>query len=245
MIVLSDIHANLEALEAVLADIRVTGAQGPLIFLGDMVGYGADPEAVVTRVRSLGALAVQGNHEAGVCDEGRAKRFNPVAWDVVRWTREHLGAESLEWLAGLPRFLSLDGCRLVHGMPPQSVDKYLFQTDEPEVRAIMENLKEPVSFVGHTHLLRLVSLGPDGGYSSKRLVCGERVLDSGARHLVNCGAVGQPRDGDCHAKYVVYNPATRELDVRFVAYDAQCAARKIVAAGLPATYAERLTDEPL
>ncbi|MFP5240429.1 MAG: metallophosphoesterase family protein [Acidobacteriota bacterium] len=245
MIVLSDIHANLEALEAVLADIRATGAQGPLIFLGDMVGYGADPEAVVRRVRSLGALAVQGNHEAGVCDGGRAKRFNPVAWDVVCWTRERLSAESREWLAGLPRFLSLDGCRLVHGMPPQSVDKYLVQAEEPEIRAIMENLEEPVSFVGHTHLLRLVSLGPGGEYSNKRLDCGGRVLDSGSRHLVNCGAVGQPRDGDTHAKYVVYDPRTRELDVRFVAYDALCAARKIIAAGLPAVYAERLTDEPL
>ncbi|WP_243368442.1 metallophosphoesterase family protein [Fundidesulfovibrio soli] len=245
MIVLSDIHANLEALEAVLADIRATGAQGPMVFLGDMVGYGADPEAVVRRVRALGALAVQGNHEAGVSDEGRARRFNPVAWDVVRWTREHLSSESREWLAGLPRFLSLDGCRLVHGMPPQSVDKYLFQTEEADVRAIMGNLQEPVSFVGHTHLLRLVSLGPGDEYSSKRLVCGVRVLEPGARHMVNCGAVGQPRDGDCHAKYVVYDPAARELEVRYVAYDALGAARKIIAAGLPAAYAERLTDEPL
>lgn len=245
MIVLSDIHANLEALEAVLADIRATGAQGPLIFLGDMVGYGADPEAVVRRVRSLGALAVQGNHEAGVCDARNARHFNPVAWDVVRWTREQLSVESKAWLSGLPLYLSLDGCRLVHGMPPQSVHRYLAQAEEQEVRAIMVNLEEPVSFVGHTHMLRLVSLGPGGEYSSKRLVCGGRVLDSGARHLVNCGAVGQPRDGDCHAKYVVYDPRTRELDVRFVSYDALGAARKIIAAGLPAVYAERLTDEPL
>ena len=245
MIVLSDIHGNLEALEAVLADVRACGAQGPMVFLGDMVGYGADPEAVVRRVRSLEALAVLGNHEAGVIDAGRARHFNPMAWEIVRWTRRQLSAESRQWIAGLPRFLSLEGCRLVHGMPPQSVEDYLFQAGEPSVRAIMENLEEPVSFVGHTHLLRLVNLGADGEYASMRLERGARVLEPGARHLVNCGAVGQPRDGDCHAKYVLYDPATRALEVRFVEYDALGAARKIIAAGLPAVYAERLTDEPL
>ena len=242
MIILSDIHGNLEALEAVLSDCATLGAQGPLVCLGDMVGYGADPEAVVRRVRAEGALAVLGNHELGVNAPAARSQFNPQAWQIVEWTRGRLSSDSLEWLRTLPRCLRLCGCRLAHGMPPHSVGRYLMQTEPGQVRAIMERLPEDVSFVGHTHLLRLVRLGPEGAYGDTPLRQGVRQLDPGARHLVNCGAVGQPRDGDPHAKYVLYDPMSRRLEVRYVPYDARAAAGKILAAGLPAVYAERLLE---
>jgi predicted phosphodiesterase len=240
LVVLSDIHANLEALQAVLQDASEAAPGAQLVCLGDIVGYGADPEEAVRAVRSSGALSVLGNHEMGVNDPSSRGRFNPQAWEAVKWASSRLSAQSRAWLGELPASLSLGGCRFVHGLPPDEVDTYLFQASTGHVVRVMSDIPEDVSFVGHTHQLRLVSLR-EGQLDGKRLPEGQQVLEAGIRHIVNAGAVGQPRDGNPKAKYCLYDTNSRELTVRFVNYDSATAARKIIDAGQPRVYAERLS----
>ncbi|MFZ5425735.1 MAG: metallophosphoesterase family protein [Thermodesulfobacteriota bacterium] len=239
--VLSDIHGNLEAFRAVLADARRTAPGAPLVCLGDMVGYGADPEEVVQEARAAGVASVLGNHEMGVVRPGTRDRFNPQAWNAVRWAASRLSPQSMDFLAGLPESLVLHGCRFVHGLPPDEVDTYLFQASQAQVVRAMKHMTEDVCFIGHTHQLRLVTLEGDS-IKGERLPEGDTALAAGKRFIVNAGAVGQPRDGDPRAKYCVYDTGNRVLTVRYVPYDNMAAARKILEAGQPRVYAERLAD---
>jgi diadenosine tetraphosphatase ApaH/serine/threonine PP2A family protein phosphatase len=240
LVVLSDIHGNLEALQAVLRDASEVAPGTQLVCLGDIVGYGADPEEAVRVVRGAGVLSVLGNHEMGVNDPSSRGRFDPQAWESVKWACSKLSAESRSWLNELPVSLSLGGCRFVHGLPPDEVDTYLFQASTGHVVRVMTDIPEDVSFVGHTHQLQLVSLR-EGRLDGTPLSEGRQVLEPGVRHIVNAGAVGQPRDGNPRAKYCLYDTQSRELTVRFVSYDTATAAKKIIAAGQPRVYAERLS----
>jgi len=208
-----------------------------------MVGYGADPEGVVRRVRESGITAVLGNHETGVLSAKARSHFNPQAWDAVRWAASRLSDESLAWIAGLPFSLSVQGCHLAHGLPPADPHAYLTQADEPRLRRLMGQIPEDVCFVGHTHRLKLVTIRPDA-FTRCSLFEGTVRLERGPRHIVNAGAVGQPRDGDPRAKYLIFDPVSRALTVRYVSYDAQTAAAKILASGQPRVFAERLVESP-
>ena len=242
LFILSDIHGNLEALEAVLRDAeKFADNHSVFVCLGDLVGYGANPEEVAQTVRKLGALTVLGNHEKGVVDPGSRGNFNPQAWQAVCWAASQLSGQNKGWIAELPASLSLEGCRFVHGLPPNDVNSYLFQASPQKLRQAMDQISEDVCFVGHTHMLRLVSLVGDE-VTAERLEQGMRILPPGVRFIVNAGAVGQPRDDDLRAKYCIYDPTTRELTVRFVSYDAKTAARKILAAEQPRVFAERLAQ---
>ena len=242
LIILSDIHGNLEALNAVLKDAeKFAVGRAQVVCLGDMVGYGANPEEVVQALRGLGVQAVLGNHEEGVIDPNSRGSFNPQAWQTVRWAAAQLSDRNKKWIAGLPASLSLEGCRFTHGLPPGDVHTYLFQASAQEVLKAMAQIPEEVCFVGHTHQLRLLSI-IGNELKQERLEEGVRVLAPGVRYIVNAGAVGQPRDGDPRAKFCVYDPASRELTVRFVSYDAKAAAGKILAAGQPRVFAERLAQ---
>lgn len=251
--ILSDIHSNLEALRAVLADLdrrfpgpSPDGREGDrpprIVCLGDMVGYGADPEAVVALLRERDALAVMGNHELGVVKPACRRYFNPQARQAVAWTAAALSGPALAWLAGLPFFLSVAGCRMVHGLPPDHPTIYLQAAPDQVLARVLGRLPEDCCFVGHTHRLGRITLR--GGVLTRLpLAEGRVLLAPEARHLVNAGAVGQPRDGDFRAKYCLYDPGTRLLEVCCVAYDPGPAAAKILAAGLPAVYARRLGPE--
>jgi diadenosine tetraphosphatase ApaH/serine/threonine PP2A family protein phosphatase len=236
--ILSDIHGNLEALQAVLADLDGQGVDRTAC-LGDLVGYGPDPEGVVALARQRGWPCVLGNHELGLSDVRQRRWFNPTTRESLRITRSLLSPGSLAWLEGLPRTLVLEGCRLVHGFPPDSVVTYLFEVGDGQLEGEMARLPERLCFVGHTHLLELVSLG-EGGLSRRPLTAGSVRLEAGERHLVNAGAVGQPRDGDKRAKYVIWDDRTRDLAVRCVVYDQAATAAKIMARGLPEINARRL-----
>jgi predicted phosphodiesterase len=235
--VLADIHGNLEALEAVLADIRQQGIT-ELICIGDLVGYGPNPQEVVNLIRRLGIRTSMGNHELGIAIKSERKWFNPKARQILGKTEKLLNTESLHFLANLPpSHTQWDGL-FVHGFPPESLKTYLFEMGVDEIGEYFKTARSRVVFVGHTHLLELVTW--DGQKAARQsLGRGEKVLDK-AKSIVNVGSVGQPRDGDNHAKYVVWEPGKGVIDVRFVAYDIQATVDKILARGFPEYYALRL-----
>lgn len=236
--VISDIHGNLEALEAVLKDIA-SGRIDRTLCLGDCVGYGPDPEAVVQRLRSAGIDSVLGNHELGICDARTLDWFNPLARESLEWTASRLSEESRIHLCSLPRAIVFDDLRFVHGFPPDSPLVYFFQVPDSSVRRVLESMKERICFIGHTHVLRIARLQPPT-FEKRRLIQETVMIPSDERAIVNVGSVGQPRDGDRRAKYVVFDTVDDTLEVRLVDYPREVTIRKMVAAGLPRNHIERL-----
>ncbi|GAU09243.1 metallophosphoesterase family protein [Desulfoplanes formicivorans] len=235
--VISDIHANLEALEAVLADIDQRGLSR-IICLGDLVGYGPNPQEVVQRVRQRSILSVAGNHEMGVLSDRSLFWFNPKTRANVLRMREMLSEDAISFLATLPRSLVVDDALFVHGFPPRSPFVYLFQIQGETLAKRLAGLSHTPSFVGHTHELVLEGLH-QGSVESRILHKGILSLDW-EQCIVNVGSVGQPRDGDPSAKYVIWDKENATIEVCFVPYDARRTAAKINALGFPAYYGERL-----
>lgn len=236
--IISDIHGNLEALQAVFADMETVEID-KTVCMGDCIGYGADSEAVLAEVMGRGIPTTLGNHELAVCDKSHLDWFNPMARASVVKTIATLSDASISFIRNLPRSRVIEQCRYVHGYPPESVRTYLFQKAPFALIKTIKAMEEPVCFVGHTHDLELISF--DGRQVERhRLNEGITVLDEGHRYIVNVGSVGQPRDGNNNAKYTVYDTDHRELDIRFIPYDIAAAVAKIKAAGLPEAHANRL-----
>lgn len=235
--VLSDPHGNLEALTSVLADMDQQGADAA-VCLGDAIGYGPEPEAVVDLLRARNMPMVLGNHEHGIADTAQLCRFNPQARQALERTACLLLPDTVAFLAGLPHFLTLFGARFVHGCPPDRVNTYLFGIKDQALAALFGRFPEDLCFVGHTHELALVTF--DGATARRGDLPEVTRLEPGLRHIVNVGAVGQPRDGDNRAKYVLWEPEARTLTVRRVAYDIQKTVDRMREVGLPQVYADRL-----
>ena len=236
--IISDIHGNLDALQAVLADIDHLGVE-EIFCLGDNIGYGPEPEEVVGLLRRRKIPSVIGNHELAAVEPKHLSWFNPSARRSLLQTIKMLSDEALQYAAGLPSFRVAAGARLVHGFPPDSPLIYLFQVAEPRMIRTFKKCEEPVCFVGHTHDLEIVSF--DGSQLHlDRLAPGRRILDPDHKHIVNIGSVGQPRDGDKRAKYAIWSANDHALEIRCVDYDIEATAKKILAAGLPRSHAARL-----
>lgn len=239
-LILSDIHANLEALEAVLADAK--GLYDTILCLGDVVGYGADPNAACEWMRANAAATVRGNHDRAACGLEDLRYFNPVARTSAIWTREELTEENLDWLRTLPQGpLVMDGKRkpfaLVHGSPADE-DEYLIES--ADARMFSGSLDQQVTFFGHTHV--------QGGFLLARGVASRISPQTAVQfepdyfYLINPGSIGQPRDGDPRAAYAIYSPENQAAEYRRVAYDIRGAAEKIHDAGLPGFLASRLYE---
>lgn len=233
--VISDIHGNLEALEAVLEDARREAAD-QVICLGDVVGYGADPNACLARVREEAVAIVLGNHDAAACDLRQSENFNEIARDAIRWTSETLTAEHLTILRSLPYEFIEGDARYVHASPDNPSAWHYILTEQEAWNAF-EACPEPVCFVGHSHVPLRVFLR-----KGRLVVLDDEMVDVDGedRALINVGSVGQPRDGDWRASYALYDPVTRRVVARRVEYDIDEASRKIRAAGLPEILATRL-----
>ena len=236
--VLSDIHGNMDAFEQVLVDIDARGITS-VLSLGDNIGYGAEPERVVQALKARGIPSVLGNHELAAKKPGFLDWFNPTARTSLTMTFSMLSADSMAFIANLPDYRVMHGCRLVHGFPPDSPTLYLFQVPTEHQQKALRELPERICFVGHTHVLDLLS--HDGSkIADVAFKEGANRLDPALQYLVNIGSVGQPRDGDPRAKYVIWDPAENTLEIRCVPYDAEAAAAKIIAAGMPEEHAHRL-----
>ena len=235
--ILGDIHANLDALEAVLADCRAEGVTD-FLCTGDVVGYNACPRECLKIVRDLGCPVVMGNHDYYVSKTLRLDDFNPIAAAGIKWTREQLSDEEGAWLAALPFSIVRMGVTLVHATldNPASFG-YVF--DHLQAEANFANQKTPLCFHGHTHCPMIYEKQLSAVY---RIDAQDFEMPMGRKYFINVGSVGQPRDGDPRAAYALYSPKDHFVHFRRVAYDVKAAQERIVKAGLPPRLAERLAD---
>ena len=229
--VISDIHANWPALEAVLADL---GPVDEVICLGDVVGYGGDPVRCMDHVRDQGWLTLTGNHDRACADSDALAWFNEEAAAAIRWTVDVLGPERVEWLRTLPVQASRFGSKLVHASPRDPVYEYVL--DDLTATANLKLLLGSVCFHGHTHIPGVFQI--DGRRVTHAYRLGKASLSGPS--LVNPGSVGQPRDRDPGASYGVWDTAAGSFEFRRVPYDREAAKRSIRSAGLPERFAVRL-----
>jgi len=233
-LILSDLHANLTALEASLA--AAEGRWDKAFCLGDVVGYGPDPNEVVDRMRSLPAVTIRGNHDKAGSGLEDAQDFNPVARSAALWTLNHLRPENIEYLKQLPTGpLQVDGIALVHGAV-RDEDEYVFGP----VQALDGLLEAPapVTFFGHTHLqggfsmrdnkVEVLHFRPAAGKSFATL-----QLENGTQYLLNPGSIGQPRDGDPRAGFAIADMDRRQVEFWRVPYDVAAVQKRMEEAGLP------------
>lgn len=224
--VISDIHSNLEALVTVLREIKSKRVD-ETICLGDVVGYGANPDEVVELVRNEAKYVVRGNHDDAVFNIASFDIINSYAKTAITYTRGLLSEQNSQWLKELPMTLKIDDVLLVHSSPSDPQEwNYIFT--EQDARFELSSFEERVCLIGHTHV---------------PVIFRERIKDDPQhqwRELINVGSVGQPRDGDNRASYGIIDTDSFTYENFRVEYNYETAARKIIAAGLPALLGERL-----
>lgn len=241
ILVLSDLHANLTALQASLN--AAEGSWERVVCLGDVVGYGPDPNEVATQIRELGATTIRGNHDKAVADLMATDDFNPVAKMAVNWTRTQLSNENMDWLATLPPGpLEAEGLVLVHGAL-QDEDEYVF-TPSQALEGLLDSTLQ-VTFYGHTHhqggfayqdsQLEVLQLHPRNNETH----CALRV-EAEKRYLLNPGSVGQPRDGDPRASFAIADLEHQAVEFWRVPYDIELVQGRMRTARLPEPLAHRL-----
>jgi predicted phosphodiesterase len=252
-LILSDIHGNLEALNAVLE--ATAGSYDTVWNLGDMVGYGASPNQVIDIVRPLAALNVRGNHDRVCCGLTSALGFNPVARAAALWTKDELTPTNLEWLRGVPSGPlhpehatnpEQTDVTCAHGSPLNE-DHYILNMRD--AWAPLQQMTTAITFFGHTHV--------QGGFSQKdhdwhevkpRYASRDGAqswtleIPPGTRHLINPGSIGQPRDCDWRAAYAIYDNDASQIIYHRVPYDLTTAQGRILMAGLPERLAARLRE---
>lgn len=238
-LILSDIHANWEALEAVLH--QASGGYDRILCCGDIVGYGADPDIVTEWVRQNAAHVIRGNHDKACAGLEDLEWFNPIARTSAVWTQSTTNPRNIAYLRDLPKGPeAIDGFQILHGSP---VDEDEYVVSDQDALQVVPYLDFNLSFFGHTHLQGGFQALPSG---IRRILKptgdrGDLELDPDAYYLINPGSVGQPRDGDPRAAYAIYEPEMRLVSYYRVAYDIGGAQKKIIDAGLPDVLAHRLS----
>ena len=232
--IFGDIHANLHALDAVLADAREQACTH-YVCLGDVVGYNAFPKQCIDLVRNLECPVVKGNHDEQASMLGDQEGFNPLAEEAMTWTREQLTNEDKEWLRSLRLQRQVRDFTIVHATL-DTPHKWGYVFNQLDAAASFSYQHTSVCFIGHTHSPK--AYVRDGSVRTSPLDV--LVLQKGKRYLINVGSVGQPRDGDWRSAYCIYDTNDGELQLRRIAYDLPAAQAAIIEAGLPRKLAERL-----
>ena len=238
-LILSDLHSNLEATQSVLADASTRGFDRVAV-LGDIVGYGGNPNEVVELIRGLSPSAsVRGNHDKAACGITDGETFNDIAREAVLWTRGVLTPENHAYLKGLPEGpIETDEFMIVHGSPVDEEEYIMGETDAADVFA---RRRFDVAFFGHSHFACLFA--QTAGRARLSMIGRDHAtmpLRQGTRYLVNPGSIGQPRDHNPKASYAIFDPSGRRLEMYRVSYDIEAAQASIEAQGLPAVLASRL-----
>lgn len=231
----ADIHANYHALQAVLADAQEQGCAN-FVCLGDIVGYGGHPSECLEAVRALGCPVVRGNHDEGASEDSSLEDLNPLAEAALLWTRGQLSTDQREWLRDLKLVRQVRDFTIVHATL-DSPGSWGYVTNRFDAMASFSYQFTSVCFYGHTHVPRV--------FEKADVVRAGRgfdvAMERGVKYFVNVGSVGQPRDGDWRASYVIYDSEAQFIGIRRVEYDVAGAQETILAAGLPALLADRLS----
>ena len=234
--IFGDVHANFEALQAVLEDARANGVTH-YVCLGDLVGYNADPVACLELVRAMECPIVKGNHDEQACEVTDLSYFNPLAARAIQWTRDQLNDEQKEWLKALKFSRLVRNFTVVHSTL-DSPASWGYILSDLDASASFSYQHTQLCFYGHTHVprafirdTRVHEVAPD-----------TITLEAGKKYLFNVGSVGQPRDQDWRASYALYTPASQTVQWRRLPYDIETAQKKIIAAGLPERLALRLAE---
>jgi predicted phosphodiesterase len=232
--ILSDLHANLEATHAVLADAHERDCT-QFICLGDIVGYNANPRECLEIVQKMGCPVVKGNHDEQASLEESSRDFNALAEMAINWTRNQLALPEKDWLRALPMSGAVHGFSIVHATLDFPGEwKYVLNTLDAAGRFPAQ--ETTVCFFGHTHVAG--AFVRDEGVKSVKV--GQLEIEQSKKYLINVGSVGQPRDGDWRAAYCIYHLDKNIVEQRRVEYDLETAQEKVIKAGLPRMLAERL-----
>ncbi len=237
--ILADIHSNLEAFEAVLGDIQNRGGVDEIWCIGDIVGYGPDPERCLQLVQQGHYVSVAGNHDWAAVGKVDIADFNPDAAEACLWTGERLALEDKDYLRNLPLRLRRGNFTLVHGSPRQPVWEYLLS-----IGVAQENMKHfttPYCLIGHSHIPLFFEYVEDDGCYLKEFPEEAPVKLGDNRMIINPGGVGQPRDGDPRASYLLYDEERAEIYHYRVFYDISVTQQKMLQKGLPQRLAARLS----
>jgi diadenosine tetraphosphatase ApaH/serine/threonine PP2A family protein phosphatase len=233
--IFSDIHANLEAFEAILAEAREHGCTD-FICLGDVVGYNANPHECVEIVRQMDCPVVKGNHDEQASLLESSRDFNELAERAIDWTREHLTEDDKQWLRDLRFSRRVRDFTIVHATL-DTPEQWGYVFNNLDAAASFTYQHTPLCFFGHTHVPVAYVRDDDG---VKRLKVEQLPIEPGKKYFVNVGSVGQPRDGDWRAAYCIYDSEKNIVEQRRVKYDLEAAKKKIINADLPRLLAERL-----
>jgi diadenosine tetraphosphatase ApaH/serine/threonine PP2A family protein phosphatase len=233
---ISDVHGNIEAFSAVCESIMHAHVDR-IIFLGDIVGYGANPNECIEQLQTLTPLAVAGNHDWAAAGRQTTESFNIEAADVIEWTCAQLTTENKLFLMALPLILEMDELLCVHATPfMPDMWRYVFNTLDAEF--VFDTCTQRICCIAHTHRPAIFVKLEDKMVVSE-LPAGVNIQSS-SRYLINCGSVGQPRDGDPRASYGIYDAASNRYELVRVQYDVAAAQKKIRSAGLPDIFAHRI-----
>jgi diadenosine tetraphosphatase ApaH/serine/threonine PP2A family protein phosphatase len=233
--ILSDIHSNLAALEAVLEACEALKPDSYLC-IGDLVGYGPDPSGVIAEVRKRASVVVCGNHDHAAFDPEEDRYFNSWAREAIAWTRERLAESERRYLEGLELTAEVDGALLVHASP-SAPRAWRYVLSAAEARPEFAAFEEAVCFIGHSHVPMAIAETQSG---VSEIASGELALERESRYIINVGSVGQPRDGDPRAAFGIFDSDERTYRLVRVEYDAEAVSRKIIESGLPPFLGERL-----
>ena len=243
-LVVSDVHGNLQALQAVLA---CAGAFDELWNLGDLVGYGANPNEVIDTIRPLARINVRGNHDRVCCGLTSSAGFNPIAAEAAGWTQRHLTPENLQWLREMPQgpIRASDRALCAHGSPLNE-DHYIISMRD--AWSPLQRMSTEITFFGHTHVQGAFSQQAPEWQEIRPTYTTQNDPEQfaidvpvGSRHLINPGSVGQPRDGDWRAAFAIYDSAEERVTFYRIPYDIAGAQQAIRNAHLPERLASRLS----
>jgi predicted phosphodiesterase len=237
--ILSDIHANLAALEAVLDDLKERGID-ELWCLGDTVGYGPSPNECIELLRSFENFCIAGNHDWGSTGKISISEFNQDAAFACQWTKGILTAENAGYLRNLPEIVERDDITMAHGSPRRPIWEYIMNSEE--ARENLPYFKTPFCLVGHTHISLVFHQGKRRVPVFRHLDDGEEIALSEGRYIINPGSVGQPRDGDPRGSYAVYDAEAKKVTLYRVPYDIAQTQQRMREEGLPRFLIERLSQ---
>jgi len=233
--VVSDIHGNLESLRIALAALRKDDG---LLCLGDIVGYGPNPNECVELIRERATATILGNHDVAAIESFGLDYFNPAAREAIEWTQKVLTPQSRDWLASLDYELRTPEYLLVHGAP---VNYFEYIVDNPSAAEAFDGTDAPLVFIGHTHLAEYYAKAPSGRITRHPMRTGGSLqLDPATRYILNAGSIGQPRDGNPQASFLFYDQSNGTIEWQRYDYPIESVREKIAHEHLPARLADRL-----